>query len=82
MIEFPCDFPIKIIFKNEPGAQDELLAIVRRHHGDISESAISTQLSQNENFISITATVHAKDQSSLDELYRALTQHPHTKMVL
>lgn len=82
MIEFPCDFPIKIIFKNEPGAQDELLAIVRHHHPDITENAISIQPSQNGNFVSITVTVHAKDQASLDHLYRELTQHAQIKMVL
>ena len=82
MIEFPCDFPIKIIFKNEPGAQDELLAIVRRHHPEIPDSAFAFLSSQNGNFVSITAVVHAQNQTSLDDLYRELTQNPHIKMVL
>ena len=82
MIEFPCDFPIKIIFKNEPGAQDELLAIVRRHHPEMSEGAFAFQPSQNGNFVSITAVVHAQNQASLDDLYRELAQNPHIKIVL
>ena len=82
MIEFPCDFPIKIIFKNEPGAQDELLEIVRRYHPHIPDSAFSFKPSQDRNFVSITATVHAKNQASLDDLYRELTKNPHIKMVL
>ncbi len=82
MIEFPCDFPIKIIFKNEPGAQDELLAIVRRHHPELADSAFVFQPSQNGNFVSITAVVHAQNQASLDLLYRELTQNTHIKMVL
>lgn len=82
MIEFPCDFPIKIIFKNEPGAQNELLAIVRRHHPEMPDSAFAIQPSQNGNFVSITAVVHAQNQASLDLLYSDLTQNPHIKMVL
>lgn len=82
MIEFPCDFPIKVIFKNDPGARDELLAIIRRHHPEITDHAFSFQPSQNGNFVSITATVRARDQTSLDLLYRELTQNHHIKMVL
>jgi hypothetical protein len=81
MIEFPCDFPIKIIFKNEPGAQDELLAIIHRHP-EMPDSAFAFQPSQNGNFVSITAVVCAQNQTSLDDLYRELTQNPHIKMVL
>ena len=82
MIDFPCHFPIKIIFKNEPGAQDALLAIVRHHHPDILEDAFVMHPSQNGNYISLTATVLAQNQASLDNLYRDLTQNPYTKMVL
>ncbi len=82
MIEFPCDFPIKIIFKNEPGAADELLTIVRRHHPNLASDAIKQQSSKLENYASITATVEAQNQDSLDLLYRELTKHVHVKMVL
>ena len=82
MIEFPTDFPIKIIFQNIPGAIDELLEIVRRHHPELSDDAIKQQVSKNGNYLSITTTVLAKDQASLDGLYQELTKHPHIKMVL
>jgi putative lipoic acid-binding regulatory protein len=82
MIEFPCTFPLKIIFQNEPGASSELLAIVRHHYPDIQEDAIQLQLSQNGKFASITATVQAQSQSTLDALYSELNQHAHIKMVL
>lgn len=82
MIEFPCDFPIKIIFKNEPRAQDAMLAIVRRHYPDFSEDALALKPSKNGTFASITAVVHAQDQASLDALYQELTKAPHIMMVL
>lgn len=82
MIDFPTQFPIKIIFQNVPGAVDELIEIVRRHHPELSDDAIKKQVSQNNTYLSITATVLAKDQVSLDALYQELSQYPHIKMVL
>lgn len=82
MIDFPTDFPIKIIFENVPGAIDELLDIVRQHHPELSTDAIRQQVSKKGTYLSITTTVLAQDQASLDALYRELTQHPHIKMVL
>ncbi len=82
MIEFPCNFPIKVIYQNEPGASTELLAIFRRYHPDLPEDAIKIQSSKNNNFLSISTIIKAKDQASLDMLYRELTQNVYTKMVL
>jgi putative lipoic acid-binding regulatory protein len=82
MITFPCHFPIKIIFNNVPGAEEALLAIVRDHYPDLTDSAIKLKPSENGQYVSLTVTVVAQDQASLDMLYRQLTQHPHIKMVL
>lgn len=82
MIEFPCQFPIKIIVKNKPEVQDMLLAIIRRHYADFSEDAFKATSSQNGNFLSITAVVIAQNQPALDALYQDLTEAPHIIMVL
>ena len=82
MIDFPCNFPIKIIYMNQPGVTDELIAIIRRHHPELPLEAIKLQTSRQDNFVSMTATVLAKEQGSLDRLYQELTQHTHIKMVL
>ena len=82
MIEFPCDFPIKIILNNQAGATDEVIYLVRRHHPELSDSAIKTSMSQNKKYVSITITITAQNQDSLDALYRELTLLPYMKMVL
>lgn len=82
MIEFPCEFPIKIMFTNHPGVLDELLQIVRRHHPELTDDAIRQKLSKENTYCAMTATVMAQSQTALDALYLELTQHPHTKMVL
>lgn len=82
MIEFPCDFPLKIVFDNLAGVEVSLLEIILRHYPELSIETIKRQLSKNENYMSMTVVVRAMGQASLDLLYRELTQHSHTKMVL
>lgn len=82
MIEFPCEFPIKIMAVNRAGVVDELIAIAQQHHPELLESSIKQQLSKNGTYLSITLNVYAQSQSALDALYRELTQHPDIKMVL
>lgn len=82
MIEFPCQFPIKIIFNNQAGVADEIIAIIHRHHPELELSSIKQQLSQNKNYLSFTADVMAQSKEKLDALYMDLTKHPAIKMVL
>jgi len=79
-MQFPCDFPLKIIGKNSEQFSHDIEEIVRQHFpGDVT---IQTQPSQNSNYLAITATVRAHDQATLDALYQDLTKHPDIKMVL
>lgn len=82
LMVFPCDFPIKIIGKSGPQFLAGIIAIIRKHYPDIKDSAITSQLSGQGKYQSITATVHALDQASLDALYKDLTSHPDIHMVL
>nr|WP_232220541.1 DUF493 domain-containing protein [Legionella tunisiensis] len=55
---------------------------MHKHFPETPDKAIRHQESQHGNYLSITAVVHAKDQLTLDSLYRDLTKHPDIKMVL
>ncbi len=82
LIEFPCDFQIKIIGTKSPAFFDEIIAIARKHNANFNESLTTSQDSAKGNYQAITITVHALDQATLDDLYRELTKHPDIKMVL
>ncbi len=82
LLEFPSDFPVKIIGEVSEQFEDNMLAIVRRHHPDLEESAIRKNISGQGNYLAITVTVRAESQAALDALYAELSQHPDTKMVL
>jgi putative lipoic acid-binding regulatory protein len=81
-MQFPCDFSIKIIGKNTDNFEADILNIARHFYPDLPNQAIKSQLSKNEKYRSLNLTVHAEEQTTLDHLYRALTQHPDVHMVL
>jgi len=82
LLEFPCRFPIKAMGKT--GLELDLLVIeiVRRHASDIHESAVTTRLSKDGNYISVTIVVEATSKQQLDAIYQDLTDHPHILMAL
>ena len=82
LLTFPCNFPIKIMGKATAEFENAIVSIVRAHCPDLGEGAIRTQLSSAGNYVSITATVNARSQQQLDDLYRALTSAEGVKMVL
>ena len=82
LMEFPCNFPIKVIGINSPTLKTDVETIARKHFPETSGESITSQTSEKSNYIAITVTVHSLAQASLDALYQELTQHPDIKMVL
>ncbi|HRD65936.1 MAG TPA: DUF493 domain-containing protein [Candidatus Competibacter sp.] len=82
LLQFPCDFPIKII-----GASDfdlRLLAVelVRRHALDLDETRIRVRDSRAGRYRSVTVVVHAHAREQLDAIYQELSGHPQITLVL
>jgi putative lipoic acid-binding regulatory protein len=75
LLDFPCDFPIKMMGRKQPEFRDAAVALVERHTGKIRSDAIRTALSRNGNFLSITITIKAQNQQQLDDIYSDLSEH-------
>lgn len=73
LLEFPCEFPIKMMGRDQPEFREAALAVVERHAGHIAEDAVRTAASSNGNFLSITITITATSREQLDSIYRDLT---------
>lgn len=82
LLVFPCDFPVKIIGKSTPNFLTDISGIIRKHYPDTQDSAITSQVSKQGNYLSITAIIYALDLETLNALYLDLTQHPDSHMVL
>lgn len=82
LLEFPCNFPLKIIGTNTPDFLKDIIQIILKHFPETPDTGITYQESQQGNYLAITATIYVHDQPSLDALYQELTKHPDIKMVL
>ncbi len=82
IMEFPCEFPIKIMGEDNPEFRQTVRELVEKHTGPLPDSAIQTALSRNERFVSLTITVNAQSREQLDSIYQDLTDHDDVKMAL
>ncbi len=82
ILEFPCQFPIKIMGRDHALFHEVARAIVTRHAGDIHDDAIRQAASRKGNFISITITIEATSQQQLDGIYRELSAHEEVLVAL
>lgn len=82
VMEFPCDFPIKVMGQTQDAFIPEITKIVQTHAPDFDEKTIETRFSAKGNYLSVTVTIRATSKEQLDALYLALTSHPMVKVVL
>lgn len=82
LIEFPCDFPLKVIGHAHENFKRDIAGIIRHHFPDIQPSVIRERASRNQNYLAISITVHVHSQAELDAFYQALTQNKYVVMVL
>ncbi len=82
LLEFPCDFPIKIMGTAADDFARLMVDIVLRHAPDFDAARVEMRASSGGKYLSVTCTVRATSKPQLDALYRELTAHPLVKVVL
>jgi hypothetical protein len=82
LIEYPCDFPIKILGHTRAGFAQAILEVVRRHAPDFDGATMEMKTSKHGKYLSVTCTIRADSREQLDALYRELCDHPLVVMVL
>ena len=82
LIEYPCDFPIKVLGRTQAGFAQMVLDIVRKHAPDFDGSTLQMKTSKQGRYLSVTCVVRATSREQLDALYRELCDHPMVVMVL
>lgn len=82
LIEFPCDFPLKVMGATRDGFAQAVVEIVLRHAPDFDAAKVEMRPSKAGNWLSVTCVVRATSKPQLDALYRELVAHPWVKIVL
>ena len=82
LLEFPWQFPIKIMGLNCPEFEQAVLGIVQRHCEPNAQPLVKTRESNKGNYLAKTVTIEARNRAQLDAIYQALSTHELVKMAL
>ena len=81
-LAFPCDFPIKVMGRKQPGFAQIVTEIMLKHAPDFDAASIEMRPSRQGSYLSVTCIVRATSREQLDTLYQELCDHPSVVMVL
>ena len=82
LIDYPCDFPIKVMGLKVEGFVHALTEVAQRFDPEFDASTIELRPSSSGKYLGVTLNVHATSRQQLDAIYMALTHHPMVKVVL
>lgn len=82
LLEFPCDFPIKVMGPTSPHFAEAIGSAVRELVADFDPTSITQRKSAQSKYTALTVTVHVTSREQLDSIYMMLTSHPLVKIVL
>jgi putative lipoic acid-binding regulatory protein len=72
-IEFPCDFPLKVMGSATPEFHQRMIEIASLHDPRFNKNDIKTKQSKTGKYTSLTLSIHAESKGQLDALYQELT---------
>ena len=82
LVEFPCDFLIKVMGETSDTFAAAMLEVISEHEPKFDASKIEMRGSSSGKFISLSCSVYVESKPQLDAIYCALTSHPLVKFVL
>lgn len=81
-IEYPCEYPIKVMGYAGDDFEAVVLEVMRRHAGDIDDSQVKQRNSGKGTFVSITVTIIATGKEQIELIFADLKATGRVKMVL
>jgi putative lipoic acid-binding regulatory protein len=72
-LEFPTEFPIKVMGRRDGDIKALTREIIERHAGPLADERVKLRTSTDGNFLALTYTVTAQSREQLDTIYRELT---------
>lgn len=82
LIEYPSDFPIKVMGATHVDFAATIVDVVLEFDPTFHIGRLEERPSAKGNYMGLTVTVRATSRAQLDDLYRALSAHPMVKIVM
>ncbi len=73
LIEFPCEFPVKVMGAAVPEFHQCIETIAKKHDSEFVSEETKQKNSKTGKYVSLTLNIHAKNKNQLDCLYQELT---------
>jgi len=81
-IEFPCDYPIKVMGRSAQAFEQVVLDVVERHAPGFDQASIAVKASSKGTFTSMTITITATGADQLKALHEDLMGTGLVQMVI
>lgn len=82
IIEYPIQFPLKVIGLDKADFAEFAIEIVRRHVPELLEENITSRLSGGDKYHSVSFEFIAVSREQVDALYVELSSHKRVLMIL
>ncbi|RFC33330.1 MAG: hypothetical protein DID92_2727744793 [Candidatus Nitrotoga sp. SPKER] len=82
LIEYPCDFPIKVLGLSHQSFAQTVAEVVMRYDPNFNAATMEMRPSKGARYIGLTCTIRATSREQLNALYQELCDHPEVAMVL
>ncbi len=81
-IEFPCDYPIKVLGRSAEHLEQVVIEVFERHAPGFDQRSVSIKASSKGTFTSITVVITATGREQLSALHRDLMATGMVQMVI
>jgi len=82
LLEFPVDFPLKVLGQRVDGFEAAIAGIIDRHVPGFDPARFESRASAKGTYLSLTTVLAIESREQLESLHRELTAHPWVKVVL
>lgn len=81
-IDFPCDYPVKVMGHATGAFEQSVVRVCQRHSPGVDEECVTVRESRAGNYLSVTVTIRATGERQLQELFADLKTVDGIKLVL
>ncbi len=82
LLEYPCEFPLKVVCKTSEELESVVLKLLRQHVSEKHDVSIKANPSKKNTYTSLTLTFEAQSRQQLETIYQCLYDCPLVVMTL
>ena len=81
-LNFPCEYPVKVIGRDEDNFLAFVIELVSRHVPDLALENFTTKTSSGGKYLSVSVTFIAQSRAQVDALYQEFGNHTRIKVAM